>query len=589
MSAEGRPRAGEGPLPAAPPRLRVGQHSAAGPKPLNEDSCGIRLPEGGPALWKGAAAVVADGVSAAEAGKEAAEACVQGFLGDYYSTPDSWTVKHAAGRVITALNRWLYGQSAAGRGMVSTLTAVVVKGGSAHLFHVGDSRAWRLRRGELEQLTRDHQARVGERRFLARAMGLEPGVEIDYRRLGLEAGDVLALTTDGVHDVLAPEDLARLLEGAAADPEAAARRVVEAALAAGTRDNATCQVLAVEALGEADEEGLYARLQELPFPPPLEPGMILDGYRILRELHASARTQVYLALEPGTGRRVVLKTPSPSYQDDPAYIERFLHEEWIGRRVRSPHLLRFLEPRGPRQFLYQVTEHVEGQTLRQWMDDRLGRRRGGPGAGPADLETARGLLEQIGKGLQALHRMDTVHLDLKPENVLVDRHGTVKLIDFGSARVGGLEELAVPWRRDGALGTLGYLAPEILQGYPATPRADVYSLGVLAYELLSGGHPYGGPLDPRRLGRARYRPLSQRLPEIPAWVDGAIRKAVSLDPRRRQAEVAELLHDLRHPNPELVPREPLPLLERDPVAFWRGAALLLAGLCALLLGLLLAP
>ncbi len=568
--------------PAAGPRLRVGQHSAAGPKPTNEDSCGIRVPEGGAALWKGVAAVVADGVSAAEAGKEAAEACVQGFLGDYYSTPDSWSVKHAAGQVITALNRWLYGQCAAGRGMLATFTAVVVKGSSAHLFHVGDSRAWLLRGEELEQLTRDHCARAGERVLLARAMGLEPGVEIDYRRLGLEPGDLLALTTDGVHDTLPRSELARLLAQGREDPEGAARAVVEAALAAGTTDNATCQILVVDALGQADEESLYARLQELPFPPSLEPGAVLDGYRILRELHASARSQIYLALEPETGREVVIKVPDPRYQDDPAYIERFLHEEWIGRRVSGPHVLRHLEPKRPRRFLYQVTEHVPGKTLRQWMDDR---RR--PGRGPADLDTARELVEQIGKGLQALHRLDTVHGDLKPENVLVDTHGTAKLIDLGSARVAGLEELEVPWQRDAALGTLGYLAPEVMQGYPATVRSDLYSLGVVAYELLAGTLPYGGPLSPRRLRGARYRPLTERVPEIPAWVDGAIRQAVSLDPARRQEEVAELVHDLRRPRPELVPDRPAPLLERDPVGFWRGAALLLAGLCLLLLTLLL--
>ncbi|HHQ42147.1 MAG TPA: bifunctional protein-serine/threonine kinase/phosphatase, partial [Chromatiales bacterium] len=429
MPPMSKARRGADPLPAtAGMRVRVGQHSAAGTKGANEDACGIRIPEGGAAALKGIAAVVADGVTAAEAGKEAAEACVQGFLADYYATPESWTVKHAAGRVITALNRWLYGQSSRGGRMASTLTAVVLKSGVAHVFHVGDSRAWRLRGRDLEQLTRDHEAQVGERTFLGRAMGVEPGVEIDYRRVELEAGDVLALTTDGVHGVVPAARLRELLADAARDPEATARAVVEAAHAAGGTDDATCQVLLVEAAGEADEESLYARLTELPFPPPLEPGMVLDGYRILRELHASSRTQVYLAEEPGTGRRVVLKTPSVNYQDDPAYIERFLQEEWIGRRVRSPHLLRVLEPAGPRRFLYYVTEHVEGRSLRQWMDDR----------GPADLDTARDFLGQIGAGLQALHRLDTVHQDLKPENVLIDADGRLRIIDYGSARVAGL-------------------------------------------------------------------------------------------------------------------------------------------------------
>ena len=109
---------------------------------------------------------------------------------------------------------------------------------------------------------------------------------------------------------------------------------------------------------------------------------------------------------------------------------------------------------------------------------------------------------------------------------------------------------------------------------------------MIAYELLSGRLPYGRPLTPRTAAKARYRPLPRLNPEVPAWVDGAIRKAVSLDPRRRYQEVAEFLHDLRRPNPALVPADGLPLIERDPVAFWRGLALALGGLCVVLLYLL---
>src|SRR5262249_39658381 len=138
--------------------------------------------------------------------------CVQSFLSDYYSTPDSWTVKHAARVVLTSLNRWLYAKSVgareAHRGCVSTLSALVVKSRTAHLFHVGDSRIYRIRDGPVEQLTRDHAIQISaQERFLARAMGMDAALEVDYREVDVLAGDCFVLTTDGVHDFLSDADL----------------------------------------------------------------------------------------------------------------------------------------------------------------------------------------------------------------------------------------------------------------------------------------------------------------------------------------------------------------------------------------------
>ncbi len=203
---------------AAGLELRVGQHSDGGVKGENEDACGIRIPAGELLLTKGAAAVVADGMSGAEAGREAAETCVQGFLADYYSTPESWSVKRSGSRVLGALNRWLYGrgqrQYGGPRGLVSTLSALVIKSSTAHLFHVGDSRIHRLQGGELEALTRDHQVQVaGGRTYLARAVGIDHHLDIDYRTVAVERGDCFCLTTDGVHEVLGREALAELLTG----------------------------------------------------------------------------------------------------------------------------------------------------------------------------------------------------------------------------------------------------------------------------------------------------------------------------------------------------------------------------------------
>lgn len=164
----------------------VGQYSCPGLKIDNEDAIGIRLPEGILLSTKGAAAVIADGVSAAEAGKEASETCVRSFLGDYFSTPDTWTVKKSTSQVLIAPNRWLYSRGRefhhGKKGYVSTLSCIIFKSHTAHIFHVGDSRIYRYRQGKLDQLTRDHRTDINDTdSYLVRAMGLDVSLDVDYR------------------------------------------------------------------------------------------------------------------------------------------------------------------------------------------------------------------------------------------------------------------------------------------------------------------------------------------------------------------------------------------------------------------------
>ena len=562
-------------------RLSAAQRSEAGIKPVNEDSVGIHIPDPPLLTSKGAAAVIADGMSTSEGGREAAEACVTGFLSDYFSTPESWSVETSGEKILGALNRWLYGQGQQrfgnSRGLVTTLSVLVIKSHLASLFHVGDTRIYRLRGGELERLTQDHNLVIGgDKSCLSRAMGVDPHVDIDYRCLPLETGDLFLLTTDGVHGFLPDARLRELLQYHGDALDAAADHIIEAALAAGSDDNLSVQLLRVDALPDAGDAEFYRQLTALPFPPPLSPGMKLDGFRILRELHASSRTQVYLAEREDSGERVALKTPSVNYEDDPLYIDQFLHEEWAGRRLHSPHLLRVLAPPEGRQCLYSVTELVEGQTLRAWMDDHP----------LPPLSEVRDIARQIAQGLRVMHRQEMIHQDLKPENIMIDRDGLVKIIDFGSTKIAGIAEIRTPLERDRLLGTRDYTAPEYLLGHPGSNRSDIYSLGVVVYEMLTGHLPYAQPPTARNLKRLRYRSARRFNPEIPDWMDGALQKAVQLDPARRHARLSELIHDLSQPNDALRPDTPLPLIERNPLGFWRTLALLSLAANLLLLILL---
>jgi serine/threonine protein phosphatase PrpC len=560
-------------LPVMPSTLRIssGQHSEAGIKETNDDACGIRVPDASLLNIKGVAAVIADGMSGSEAGKEAAAACVRGFLADYFTTPDSWSTETAGEKILSALNRWLYAQGhlhyESTSAMVTTLSVLVIKSATAHLFHVGDTRIYRMRRGKLERLTHDHRVHVSaDKNYLSRAMGIELNMEIDYRSLTVEVDDIYLLTTDGVHDYLNDTVLAGLLYGQQQDLNETAHAIVASALQQGSHDNVSSIVLRLEELPQQSEREFYQQFSAVPFPPPLETGMVLDGYEIIRELHASKRTQVYLVQDRETRTRVIMKTPSVNYEDDPEYIDRFLHEEWAGRRIKNQHVLKILKPHAKRQCLYYVTEYIEGQTLRQWMHDN---------PQPA-IEEVRNIVQQIAAGLRAFHRLEMIHQDLKPENIMIDEHGTVKIIDFGSTKIAGIEEITTPLERQNMLGTRNYTAPEYLQGYAGSNVSDIFSLGVITYEMLTGELPYGKKeLTPRKLKRARYHAAVHFNPDIPIWIDRALQKAVSIERARRYTLLSEFTHDLAHPNPAFESGHAEPLIERNPLLVWKGIALVL--------------
>jgi serine/threonine protein kinase len=357
-------------------------------------------------------------------------------------------------------------------------------------------------------------------------------------------------------------------------PETGVSALLRRAAANRSDDNLSAQIVYVDALPDGNDNEFFRKLTELPFPPPLQPGMVLDGYKILREIHASKRTQIYLALDSRTDQRVILKTPSVNYDDDASYIDQFLHEEWAGRRINSVHTLKILEPQERRQCLYYVTEYIEGQTLRQWMRDHS----------EPSLKEVRAIVEQVAQGLRAMHRMEMIHQDLKPENIMIDNHGLVKIIDFGSTKIAGIQEIISPLVRDNILGTRNYTAPEYLKNYAGSNRSDIFSLGVIAYEMLCGQLPYDKELSTRNLNKMRYQSVIRAGAAVPDWVDAALRKAVALNPERRYNLLSELVHDLSHPNPEFSREHRAPLIERNPLAFWRAVALffMLTTLVALL-------
>ncbi len=564
--------------------VRIGQCSDRGRKPQNQDFHGALLPDEPLLGSKGVAIALADGISSSEVSQIASAAAVKGFLDDYYCTTDAWSVRKSAHRVLQATNSWLYAQTRQSqhrfdmdRGYVCTFSALVIKSQTLHLFHIGDTRVYRILGESLEQLTQDHRVWVGGgRSYLGRALGVKPELDLDYQSIPVERGDLFMLATDGLYEFVDGTTVSRTLADSAGDLDRAARRLVERALEAGSDDNITVQLVCIDELPIQEPGELHQRLAALPFAPQLEARQIFDGFRIERGLHASHRSHVYLATDLDSGQPVVIKTPSTDLQQDPVGMERFLTEEWIARRLDSPFVLRTVQASRPRNYLYTASEYAEGQTLAQWMTDHP----------RPDMETVRGIVEQIAKGLQAFHRMEMLHQDLRPANVLIDVTGTVKIIDFGSTRVAGIVEALPLGGSEPAPGTLQYMAPEYFLGEPGSTRSDQFSLAVITYQMLTGHLPYGTDLPRARTlagqRRLRYRSALREDREIPAWIDDVLRRALHPLPERRYDALSEFVFELRQPSPAFLSRSRPPLLERNPLLFWKSLCALLVLVIAVL-------
>ncbi|MBW8844443.1 MAG: protein kinase [Burkholderiales bacterium] len=564
-------------------QIAVGQHSEAGVKPLNQDFHGVAQPTDAQRRSRGIALAIADGISSSAVSQVASAAAVRGFLEDYYGTSEAWTVRRAAQCVLAATNGWLHAQTQRGdgrfdkdRGHVCTFSALVFKGREMHLLHVGDTRVYRVHATALEQLSQDHRVRLdGGQTYLGRALGISPHLEVDHASWPTEVGETFLLATDGAYERLDAALVQSTLASHGDDLQAAAEALVAAALARGSQDNATVMLARVEALPAP----LAPRRHEgLRLPPRLAPRQEFEGYRIVRELHASTRSQVVLAVD-ADGREWALKLPTADLAGNARELDRFATEEWVARRVDSPHIIKAAPPERKRGHLFTAVEFIHGQTLAQWMTDH-------PRPG---LDEVRGIADQIARSLQALHRKEMLHQDLRPENLMIDRQGTVILIDLASAHVAGLSEGLGDARALELAGTLQYTAPEYFTGEGGSPVAELFSLAVLIYQMLTGALPYGLQVPQvrgvRDLHKLQYVPLRTRRPDLPEWLDRVLRKALQPQAARRQQALSEFLHDLHAPGPEFMKRDRTPLQEQHPLLFWRGLTLVFGLATVVLLGL----
>ena len=492
--------------------IALGASSETGRRERNEDFFGAVTPEGDLLESRGILAAIADGVSGNAGGREAAEYTVRSVLGDYYSTPETWGIPQSIDRLTSAANRWLLAQKGEYSGMASTLSLLVLRGNRYTIAHVGDTRIY-LRRGEhFSLLTADHVwERPDLRHVLKRAMGLDQHLMVDYSEGELMEKDVFLLVTDGVWETLGQKRMHGILN-LHDNPERAARVLVEQALASNGQDNATAQVVRIESVGK----GMLFEGTDLPLPPRLKIGQQLDGYEVIEILHDSRETILYKVKE-GLNH-FVLKTLQPSMKNDEKALTGLLTEEWLGKRIHShyfPQVVPILK--GKRSALYYVMTYHEGATLREHIES--GRH--------FAIAEARQIGIRLAKGLAVLHRLNIIHRDIKPDNILIGEDGKLRILDLGVAlnpAFGG---------KDDNPGTPSYMAPERFRGIEATFSSDLYAAGVTLYHLLTRKYPYG-EVEPFQHPRfAEPVPPLRYRPDIPGWFEAALLKAVERDPARR--------------------------------------------------------
>ncbi len=553
--------------------IDIGFTSLTGKKEVNEDFAAAMLPEPGQEAM-GAIAAIADGVSMGGMGREAAQTTVTSLVRDYFGTPETWDTTVALDRIITAQNSWLAGvnrrrQPACG---LTTLTALVVRGQSYALAHVGDTRAYLVRAGAVTQLTHDHAVEHPDfSHKLLRAVGAEDRLVVDYSQGDLQVGDVFVLLSDGVHNVLPAQ---RLVLAPGADAQQLSEQLVQAALQQGSRDNATALVLRVRGVLDATLHDENRLAQQLPIPPRLKVGDVIDGLAVTSLVANNGINILYQVRDPASRRLYALKTLHPQRAHDAQERGMLAHEAWLAKRMRSgrasENLVAPVDPlvASPCGF-YILYEWHAGETLQQTLDrkHRL----------PVRQSVA--AATQAARALGRLHRQGVIHRDVKPANLHQGEDGVLRLLDLGVA-ISGREPEATRLLH---AGTPSYINPE-QWGFQAQagegpiegPDAgsDLFALGVTLYQLLTGARlPYGDVL-PYQAGRYYRDPVapSRHNPEVPIWLDHVVLKAVARDKRQRFETAEEMVLALeRGASRPLTAPAPTPLIQRDPTVLWKIA------------------
>ena len=269
----------------------------------------------------------------------------------------------------------------------------------------------------------------------------------------------------------------------------------------------------------------------------LAPGDRLDHYRIDAVIAHTQMSTLYRATDLNSGRELAVKVPNPEMESDPVLLERFKREEEIGRELDHPGIVKTFNDE-ERSRLYMVIEWVAGRLLRTILNEEK----------RLSIDRASTLAHRICDALDYMHKHGIVHRDLKPENIMVDENDQIKLIDFGIAMKEDARRLTFV-NVSSLLGTPDYISPEQVKGARGDQRSDIYSMGIIFYEMLTGRVPFIG-VNPLAVMNERVlndvKPPRDLNSEISPELEEILYRALEREPRHRYATASEMMWDLEH-------------------------------------------
>jgi serine/threonine protein phosphatase PrpC len=511
--------------------------------------------------------VLSDGVGTARDPERCAERVVRLVADNFAARPRQWSTQKIFAHLVEQANESLHREGFYLDGttsMQATLAVAWLKGNRLFGLNVGDSPILLVRKGETERLSHDHVAKNADgQERVTQTIGMGPLLQPYYFERELASADTIVLTSDGLTKLLDDDSLGRLVNGAST-----ARGVVSEAIRGrnpGDLDDLSAILVRVENLGPGGSEGEYPPAVDFPQP---AKGKKFEGYHLINRIAGNDR--VWLAKK--NDRRYVLKfIPLEAQTDDSGVLmARFAREVWNASRLHGEFFVPAKKPESGNPYYY-VMDYIEAPSLGFLLKTRKL---------SAD-ETV-----ELGKFLcragQYLLRHELVHGDIKPDNLLVFREGndiSFKLLDLGLA--------STVFTEASTSGTPSYLAPERFKGAFLTERTEIFSIGATLYESLTGRKPFGAIerfQTPHHVAPPR---LTKWNPNVPPWLECVVLKSLSLKQEHRYPCYSELLFGLAHPEAAPWNIHGGPLLERNPLLFYRTGFWLLLALAVLLTCILL--
>jgi len=580
-------------------KLSYAELSSPGPvREINDDFVGFWQPENPQDKGTlGAIAALADGIGRPELGEVASRLAVETSIAAFQEAKGDLPPQQIMNRMFQAANQAVYekdGQHDRGSRRAATLCLVVLRNNEIVVGNVGDSRVYLVREGEIRQLSTDHSylgvqrkfgmfserdAKTSTQRSVLTSVGQDPTIRVDLEQAPARNGDRIVLCSDGLYLQVNDAEIAEIVTRLS--PAQACRQLVALAEGRGTDDNVSVQVIAVSEVEQLSCGGAPVSQETIPKPSgyDLQPGQTLDDrFHITETISRSGMATIFKATDLQTGTEVAVKVPFMQFESDPGFYSRFIREEQIGLLLDHPYILKFI-PVENRSRPYIVTEYLQGYTLAHLQKS----------VRPLPEKDALSLASRMCEALTHMHQHGVIHRDLKPQNVMICPDGTIRILDFGIAKSTGRRFTFIGFTP--AMGTPEYMAPEQVKGRRGDERTDIYTLGALLYEMVTGVIPFaaesedvfvamnarvtGDPAAPRQLNHG----VSEQAEEI-------VLHAMERAPGKRYPSAAAMKDELDHP-------EAVPLTGRwqrlqRPVAwkrYWKNALLVGLALSAVIFGL----